>query len=87
MPEWLGTVNVTDSTREGAALRPEGLGIVTVGDSQENVMTAMRKPLGAPTATGGGGCLNRTEVRWDDLSLEFYSGTLDGYRYLNGSRR
>ncbi len=86
MPAWLGTVDVTDSASEGITLGPDGLGIAAVGDSQESVMNTMMRALGAPTATGGGGCLNRTEVHWGDLSLEFYSGTLDGYRYLNGSQ-
>jgi hypothetical protein len=86
MPEWLGTVDVTDSALEGMTLGPDGLGIVTVGDSQESVMTIMTKALGAPTATVGGGCLDRIEVHWGDLSLEFHSGTLDGYRYLNGAQ-
>jgi hypothetical protein len=30
--------------------------------------------------------MDRTEVHWGDLSLEFHSGKLDGYRYLNGSQ-
>jgi len=70
----------------GVTLGPDGLAIVTVGESQASVMTTVTKALGTPTATGGGGCLDRTEVHWGDLSLEFHSGTLDGYRYLNGSQ-
>ncbi len=73
-------------TPRGVTLGPDGLGIVTVGDSQASAVSTMTQALGAPTATGGSGCKDRTEVHWGDLSLEFYSGTLDGYRYLNGSQ-
>jgi hypothetical protein len=40
--------------------------------------------LGRPNQTTTGGCLRRIEVEWNDLSLEFYSGRLSGYRYLRG---
>jgi hypothetical protein len=65
-------------------LEADGLGIVTVGEGQLRAVQAMTEAIGAPTATGGSGCLDRTEVHWGDLSLEFRSGRLDGYRYLNG---
>jgi hypothetical protein len=67
-------------------LGADGLGIVTVGEVQSRVVETMTEAIGAPTASGGGGCLDRTELHWGDLSLEFYSGRLDGYRYLNGSQ-
>jgi hypothetical protein len=71
---------------KGLTLGADGLGIVTVGESQARVVKTMTTAIGAPTASGGGGCKDRTEVHWGDLLLEFYSGSLDGYRYLNGSQ-
>src|ERR1039458_7846649 len=68
----------------GLILGPDGLGIVRVGAGQSTAMTAMTKYLGRPSRTTTGGCLYRTEVEWNDLSLEFYSGHLSGYRYLRG---
>ena len=81
-----GSTPSTPVTPEGVTLGPDGLGIVIVGDSQETVVSTITQALGAPTVTGGSACKDRTEVHWGDLSLEFYSGTLDGYRYLNGSQ-
>jgi hypothetical protein len=81
-----GSTTSTLVTPRGVTLGPDGLGIVTVGDSQASAVSTITQAVGAPTATGGSGCKDRTEVHWGDLSLEFYSGTLDGYRYLNGSQ-
>lgn len=81
-----GSTTPTLVTPKGMTLGPDGLGIVTEGEGQASVISTMTQALGSATATGGGGCLDRTEVHWGDLSLEFYSGTLAGYRYLNGSQ-
>jgi hypothetical protein len=65
-------------------LGPDGLGVVQVGDSQSSAVSTMTRYLGAPTSTTPGDCSARTEVQWQDLSLEFSKGTLAGYRYLKG---
>lgn len=51
-----GSTTPTLVTPQGMTLGPDGLGIVTVGDSQASVVAGMTQALGAPTATGGGGC-------------------------------
>ncbi len=71
-------------TSSDITLDPDGVGAVTVGESQTRAMSTMRRYFGAPVVTGDGGCPGRTEVHWGDLSVEFYGGTLAGYRYLNG---
>ncbi|HXX90543.1 MAG TPA: hypothetical protein VEI83_10015 [Acidimicrobiales bacterium] len=40
--------------------------------------------LGTPTTISSGVCKDSTEAQWGDLSLEFRSGTLIGFRYLRG---
>ncbi len=68
----------------GIVLGPDGVGTVTVGESQARAIATMTGSLGAPLAIGDGGCHGRAEVHWGDLSLEFSGGTFAGYRYLNG---
>jgi hypothetical protein len=68
----------------GPILDPDGLGVVTTGEAQPAAVAAMTRYLGTPTATTSGDCKDTTEVQWSDLSLEFTSGTLTGYRYLRG---
>lgn len=71
-------------TSSRIALGPDGVGAVTVGESQTGAMSTMRRYFGAPVVAGDGGCPGRTEVHWGDLSAEFFRGTFAGYRYLNG---
>ena len=70
----------------GITLGADGLGIVSVGESQASTLTTMTGALGPPTAplSGYGACPGRTEVQWDDLSLEFSAQTFVGYRYSLG---
>jgi hypothetical protein len=75
-PVTLGPKNVV--------LGPDGLGVVAIGSPQVNSVAAMGGYLGPPTKTAPGNCHGTTEVEWDDLSLEFTSGRLTGYRYLRG---
>jgi len=66
----------------GPVLGPDGLGVVDVGTTQAGAVATVVRYLGSPTKTTLGVCKNTTEVQWKDLSLEFTSGTLTGYRYL-----
>ncbi|HEY6472941.1 MAG TPA: hypothetical protein VIY26_08625 [Acidimicrobiales bacterium] len=75
-PVTLGPKNVV--------LGADGLGVVGVGSPQANAVAAMGGYLGPPTKTTAGNCPGTTEVEWGDLSLEFTSGQLTGYRYLRG---
>jgi hypothetical protein len=68
----------------GVILGPDGLGVVQIGASEASAVSTMTHYLGAPTSTTPGDCPARTEVQWQDLSLEFSKGTLMGYRYLRG---
>jgi hypothetical protein len=70
--------------RHGLTLGPDGLGVVQVEEGQPATVKAMTLYLGRPNQITTGGCLRRIEVEWNDLSLEFYSGRLSGYRYLRG---
>jgi hypothetical protein len=65
-------------------LGADGLGVVDVGSPQANAVAAMGGYLGPPAKTTAGNCPGTTEVEWGDLSLEFTSGQLSGYRYLRG---
>ncbi len=65
-------------------LGADGLSVVGVGSPQANAVAAMGGYLGPPTKTTAGNCPGTTEVEWGDLSLEFTSGQLSGYRYLRG---
>jgi hypothetical protein len=65
-------------------LDADGLGIVRVDETQAGVVTTMTQSLGPPSDTTAGACHGRTEVEWHDLSLEFSSGVLAGYRYPRG---
>jgi hypothetical protein len=69
---------------QGLVLGPDGFGVVQAGDSQSSAVSTMTHYLGSPTSTTPGDCSGTTEVQWNDLSLEFSKGTLDGYRYLRG---
>jgi hypothetical protein len=75
-PVTLGPKNVV--------LGADGLGVVGIGSPQANVVAAMGGYLGPPTKTAAGNCPGTTEVEWGDLSLEFTSGQLTGYRYRRG---
>jgi hypothetical protein len=70
----------------GINLGADGLGIVSVGEGQANTLGTMTATLGPPTAplSGYGACPGRTEVQWDDLSLEFSAQKFVGYRYSLG---
>jgi hypothetical protein len=65
-------------------LGADGLGVVDVGSPQANAVAAMGGYLGPPAKTTAGNCPGTTEVEWGDLSLEFTSGQLSGYRYQRG---
>lgn len=81
----LGAAACTSTTTlSPVLLGPDGLGVVQMGASQSAAVSAITKQLGAPTATTPGDCKSTTEVQWYDLSLEFTSGRLTGYRYLRG---
>lgn len=69
---------------EGLVLDPDGLGAVKAGDDESGAVSTMVQYLGPPTSTTPGDCIGRTEVQWNDLSLEFSNGVLDGYRYQRG---
>jgi hypothetical protein len=68
----------------GPILGTDGLGVVAVGDTQSAAVSTVTGYLGSPTATTPGDCRGTTEVQWNDLSVEFTSGRLSGYRYLRG---
>ncbi len=69
----------------GVVLGADGLGIVQTGDAQAQAVRTVSHYLGRPTTTTAPGpCDGRTEVEWNDLSLEFSHGVFDGYRYLEG---
>ena len=68
----------------GPVLGSDGLGIVGMGTTQTVAVADMAPYLGSPTTTTSGVCKNTTEVQWGDLSLEFTTGRLTGYRYLRG---
>ena len=78
--------NVTPVTLgpKNVVLGADGLGVVSVGSPQANAVAAMGGYLGPPTKTTAGNCPSNIEVEWGDLSLEFTSGQLTGYRYLRG---
>jgi hypothetical protein len=78
--------NVTPVTLgpKNVVLGADGLGVVSVGSPQANAVAAMGGYLGPPTKTTAGNCPGTIEVEWGDLSLEFTSGQLTGYRYLRG---
>ncbi len=74
------------ASSSGITLGPDGVGAATVGESRSRAVSTITGYFGAPVAIGDGGCPGRTEVHWDDLAVEFYRGTLSGYRYLNGTQ-
>jgi hypothetical protein len=78
--------NVTPVTLgpKNVVLGADGLGVVGIGSPQANAVAAMGGYLGPPTKTTAGNCQGTIEVEWHDLSLEFTSGQLTGYRYLRG---
>jgi hypothetical protein len=72
------------ATPAGPVLGPDDLGVVRAREEQAAAVAAMTQVLGPPTSTTPGTCHGTTEVQWNDLSLEFASGSFAGYRYLRG---
>jgi hypothetical protein len=71
-------------TPTNPVLGPDDLGVVRAREEQAAAVAAMTQVLGPPTSTTPGTCPGTTEVQWNDLSLEFASGSFAGYRYLRG---
>jgi hypothetical protein len=65
-------------------LGADDLGVIHAGEGQQSAVATMARFLGPPTSTDPGSCPGRTEVQWNDLSLEFSGGSFAGYRYLRG---
>ena len=67
-------------------LDSSGIGPAHFGMSQQAAITALRRSLGRPNATGiNTGCgKNLTEVAWHDLIAEFRGGRFSGYRFIRG---
>ncbi len=85
----IGPTSSTSSTTTPVStthviLGPDGLGVVGIGAAQGAAVLTMTHYLGSPTTTSFGVCKDTAEVQWSDLSLEFTSGKLTGYRYLPG---
>jgi hypothetical protein len=72
------------ATPAGPVLGPDDLGVVRAREEQAAAVAGMTQVLGPPTSTTPGTCPGTTEVQWNDLSLEFASGSFAGYRYLKG---
>jgi hypothetical protein len=62
-------------------LGADAIGTVPMGTPETQAVAAIEVSLGRYSSTSPGVCPGRTEVEWGDLSLEFSSGRLDGYRY------
>lgn len=66
-------------------LGADGLGAVSVGEAQSQVVATVTQALSGTTPkTLAGVCPNTTEEDWDDLAVEFSGGVMTGYRYLRG---
>jgi hypothetical protein len=79
------TTSSSPVSATGVILGADGLGIVQSGDAQAPAVRAVSRYLGPPTrAAVPGPCTGTTEVEWNDLSVEFSHGVLDGYRYIEG---
>lgn len=76
---------VVEAVQADVILGADGLGVVKVGAAQADAVATVRRYLGPPAATTTHAvCPGRTDVEWNDLSLEFTHGDLAGYRYFRG---
>lgn len=79
------TTSSSARSTAGVVLGADGHGTIEIGDAQAPAVQTMSRYLGSPTrTTTPGPCIGTTEVQWNDLSLEFSHGVLDGYQYLEG---